>query len=577
MLKTIVTGLLRKRTSPEALNELGIVKWREGDLSQATRIFREMIRRYPRFAPAYGNLGAVLFVQNRFDEALAVFEEGVALDPEHVSLQTNLAMAYHRGRRIDKAIAHYRQALERDPAATAARSHLLRAYLDGCHWRSAEAMITRLTERFAQRDGGNWQADVSPFVALQISSSAAFQLAVASYHARHIARAVPAGPVPARPTVRRREKNARIRLGYLSGDFREHAVAHQTLPLYGLHDRERFEVFCYSIGPDDGSVYRRRIAADADEFVDLTALSHVDAASKIRHDGIDILIDMAGHSGNSRPEIPALRPAPVQISYLGYPGTSGASWIDVMVADNAVIPAALHEHYSERIVYLPDCYLMAHAGQPVAERPSRRELGLPETGFVYCCFNQSSKITREMFEAWLEILQQVPGSVLWLYHDNDEARRCIEAEVAARDFAVGRVFFAGRVASKAEHLARYRAADLFLDTFPYTAHATGCDALWAGLPVLSMAGESFASRVGMSLLINAGLPELVVTDRDAYVRTAIELGRHPHRVHDCAERLRRRRENCALFDAPRYVQNLEALFSRLFAGYASRCNRDGPA
>jgi predicted O-linked N-acetylglucosamine transferase (SPINDLY family) len=305
----------------------------------------------------------------------------------------------------------------------------------------------------------------------------------------------------------RHARPEKLRIGYLSWDFHQHATSYLIAELFELHDRERFEVFAYSFGPDDGSAMRARLRNAATGFFDIARHSNVAAARAIHENRIDILVDLKGYTQGARPQIMALRPAPVQINWLGYPGTMGMAQIDAIIADSFIIPEGAEAGYSERIVRLPDCYQINDRHRRIAPPPVRSECGLPAEAFVFCCFNQSYKILPDVFAAWLRILNAIPGSCLWLLETNAWAVRNLRNVAAAQGIAGDRLVFAP-VRPLDQHLARYCVADLALDTFPYTSHTTGSDALWAGCPLVTCAGETFASRVAGSLLRAAGVPEL---------------------------------------------------------------------
>jgi predicted O-linked N-acetylglucosamine transferase (SPINDLY family) len=355
-------------------------------------------------------------------------------------------------------------------------------------------------------------------------------------------------------------KRERITLGYLSADFQEHATAHLISELFELHDRSRFRVLGYSYGADDGGAARRRIRESFDEFIDLEDAAHADAAARIRADGVDILVDLKGYTTAARPEIMALRPAPIQVSYLGYPGTMGMRAIDYILVDRFVAPADQQEHFTETLVHLPECYLVNDRRRPIAQAHSRAEYGLPESGFVFCCFNSPHKITPAIFDIWMRLLERVPGSVLWLLEASPAAMANLRREAEARlQGGSERLRFAPSLAN-AEHLARFAVADLFLDTLPYNAHTLTSDALWGGCPVLTLSGETFASRVAGSILHAAGLPELVTSTLEEYEATALRLAGDRAELVRLRARIERNRMDAPLFDTPRFARDLEAAF-----------------
>jgi predicted O-linked N-acetylglucosamine transferase (SPINDLY family) len=341
-------------------------------------------------------------------------------------------------------------------------------------------------------------------------------------------------------------------------------VAQLTAPLFELHDRSRFEVIGVSCGVDDGSALRRRVAAAFDRFLDVHGEDDASAAARIAAHGVHLLVDLSGHTRDARPGILARRPAPVLVSYLGYPGSLGGL-ADYILADHFVVPAAAEEHYAERVIHLPDSYFIHDGGRNLdAPAPTRVQCGLPPRGFVYCCFNRPFKITPDVFAVWMRLLERVPSSVLWLAEGSAVAAANLRQEARSRGVDPSRLVFAPRVAGLGDHLARHRVADLFLDTLPYNAHTTACDALAAGLPVLTCAGRSFASRVGASLLHAAGLPELVTSSLEAYESLALELAQEPVRLLELRERLARHRWQAPLFDTDRRRRQLEAAYTEMW-------------
>jgi SAM-dependent methyltransferase len=355
----------------------------------------------------------------------------------------------------------------------------------------------------------------------------------------------------------------RIRVGFLSSDFFEHATTMLLVEILENLDRKRFELFGYCFSPDDGSKLRHRIIGAFEHYVHIGAMSDHDAAQTIHSDGIDILIDLKGYTKDARAEILAYRPAPVQVNYLGYPGTMGADFIDYILADAIVAPMEHQEQYSERIVHLPHCYQPNDRQRKIDEEPvTRADFGLPEDAFVFCSFNNSYKINAAMFDVWMRLLQSVPGSVLWLLGSNDICRENLRREAASRGVESDRLVFAGRLPI-AKHLARQRLADLFLDALPCNAHTTASDALWVGLPVLTCMGETFSGRVAASLLTAMDLPELITHSPEEYAQAALTLALDKGRLEQIRHKLAEQRQTAPLFDSHRYARNLESSFETM--------------
>ena len=406
----------------------------------------------------------------------------------------------------------------------------------------------------------------APFALLAISSTAADQFDCAKQFAQS---------QPAFPPIWRGEPytHDRIRVAYLSSDLREHAIAYLTVGMFEHHDRSRFETTAISFGPEQDSDFCRRVKASFEHFIDVHAQSDQDIADLIRQLEIDILVDLNGLSGNGRPSILARRPAPIQVNYLGYPGTTGTDH-DYIFADATVVPAEHFDFYSEKVAWLPGSFLANDRTRGIAQRvPSRDELNLPETGFVFCCFNQSYKIDPAVFDVWMRLLSAVDGSVLWLKDSDATALRnlCIEAE--RRGVAPERLIFAPSVANVEDHLARHRQGDLFLDTLHYNAHTTASDSLWTGVPVITCLGTTYAGRVAASLLRAVGLPELVTESLQEYEKSALMIARDPGLLASLKAKLAHNRETFPLFDTARFTRDVEVAYTKMW----QRSQRGEPA
>jgi predicted O-linked N-acetylglucosamine transferase (SPINDLY family) len=411
-----------------------------------------------------------------------------------------------------------------------------------------------LAQRIAQ-DG----SIIPPFTLLGYSDDYALQSAAA---AGALAKEIPPGAQPLWRGGRRRHD--KIRIAYLSADFHEHATALLMAGLFELHDRARFEIIGVSYGPDDRSEMRARLVRVFDQFHDVQSRDDLDVARLLHQAEVDIAVDLKGHTQHARLGILAHRPAPVQATYLGYPATTGADFIDYVIADKIVLPFDQQPFFTERIVHLPGCYQVNDAKRSIAaETPSRRQAGLPEQGFVFCCFNGSYKITSQLFDIWMRLLRAVEGSVLWLLHDNDAAVDSLRREAAARGVDPERLVFAERT-DPARHLARLRLAGLCLDTLPYNAHTTASDALWVALPIVTCTGRSFAGRVATSLLHAAGLPELATASLAEYESLALRLATDAPLVRGLRERLARSRSGCSLFDTDLFRRRIEKAFLRMW-------------
>lgn len=548
--------------APQYLNahiKLADLLAESGDPLAAALAYRAAIALKPDMGELHNNLGKALRQTGQIEESIACFERALALGIVQPVVYLNLGGAWQTQRQQEKALAAYRRGLAIEPDNFSLLTSAVHVQQMLCDWQGFDHLHTRLVLPALP-----WRAEALPppcfpFLALPVEVSAAEQRQIADNYARHLSQN--AGPQFQHAPWR--ELRRPLRIGYVSADFHNHATAHLMLGLFRRHDRQRVEVWAYSMGADDGSHYRQRIVADCDRFIDIGALSDDAAAARIQADGIDIVVDLKGYTGSARPAIFARRPAPIQVQYLGYPGTMGGDCFDYVIADKVVLPEADIPHFCEAPVWMPHCYQINDIEQPIAaQAPSRSECGLPEQGFVFCCFNSPYKIEPRIFSAWMRLLAAVPEAVLWLYAGNATAVANRKAEAAARGIAPARLVFADML-PKDQHLARHRHADLFLDTLYYNAHTTGSDALWAGVPMLTLPGRTFASRVGESLLCAVGLPELIVPDLDHYLARAIELAQHPGELAALKARLAANRLTCPLFDTEKFTRGLEYAYAAM--------------
>ena len=520
---------------------------------EALAVYDRALTLQPRLAEAWLGRGNVLFDLGRCEQALAAYERALSLKPGSAEAWAGRGNAFTELKRHDEAFAAYDKARSLKPDLVGLEGDRIQSKMRLCNWEAIEAECDHLVQ--SVRRG---EANTSPFAFLAISSSAEDQL--------HCARSWARKRYPARDRWDGQlRQHGKIRIGYVSADFREHPVTYLAAGIFESHDRSQFEVVGISIGPGDNSEIRRRVESAFDTFIDCSALGVDDIARRIRGEEIDILVDLNGFTQNARPGIFARRPAPVQVNYLGYPGTMGADYIDYIVADPVLVPASHREFYKEKVVYLPHSY-MPHDGvsRRISDRAfERAECGLPEHGFVFCCFNNAYKLNPALFRSRMKILNAVEGSVLWLSEHNATAVNNLRKEGIAAGVDPGRLVFADRLPSSADHLARHRLADLFLDTLPYNAHTTASDALWAGLPVLTQIGDSFAGRVAASLLTALGLPELIVQTAEQFESLSIELARRPAMLAAIKDKLAQHRLTRPLFDTRSYTKHLETAYSMM--------------
>ncbi len=518
----------------------------------------------PTDATLQANLGFMFCQLKLPEQGMAALQRTIALDPKHTSAYINLGNMYALARQPGAAIQQFQRAKDIEPDNVQANFYLCEERRNICDWRDLEASETALTI-LLEHSG----ARMAPFMRLATHVPPTEHLRAARVWTRGLRIESRDILPPAPPAVPGR----RIRIGYLSSDLFTHATAFLAVELFERHDRSRFETFAYSFSIEDGSPMRTRLKGAFEHFVEVGQLTNLEAAQRIRADSIDILVDLKGYTRGCRTEILALRPAPVQVNYLGYPGTMGAPFIDYIIGDKVVTPLDAQPLYDERIVQLPGSYQPNDRQRVIApETPSRAECELPDGAFVFCCFNNTYKITPALFEIWMRLLDAVPDSVLWLFEANEIARDNLQYEAGGHGIDPARIIFAPKM-DLAAHLARHRHADLFLDTQPYNAHTTASDALWAGVPIVTCPGESFAGRVAASLLHAVGLPELVTDTLADYEALALALAQDPARLAAVKAKLAAARDTAPLFDAAAYAAGIEAAYQRM---HDLRCAGQAP-
>ena len=542
--------------NPLAFNNRGLVRQELGRLDDALLDFTQATRLHGGFGEAFTNRANVLKELGRSDEALAASERALALNPTIATAHAiRGAMLIELGR-PEEAAAAYARAQELDPGIPYVPGNWLLAKMSIGDWTGFDTDCRRMVAAIDRGENA-----ISPFVALMLPTTPGEQQRCARVYVDGLR--LPAGR--AEPPGRRRAHD-RIRVAYLSADFRNHPVAHLLAGAIERHDRTEFEVIGIYHGPDVHDECRVRLEAGFERFLDVRTRSDADVEVLVRDLEIDILVDLMGHTKHARPGICARRAAPVQVSFLGYPGTAGAPWIDYLIADATLIPPSARAYYDEKIACMPYSFQVNDSTKRIAETsPGRTALGLPECGIVFCCFNNSFKITPDAFDIWMRLLRAVPDSVLWLLETKTAAfSRNLRREAAARGIDGDRLVFAPRM-PLALHLARHRSADLFVDTFHYNAHTTASDALWAGLPLVTCLGETFAGRVAASLLRAVGLPELVAANPAEYEALALELARAPDRLSALRRKLSVQRLQAPLFDTALWVRHVEMLYRRMHA------------
>ena len=542
--------------------DLSDALFKSGQHEAAKLVIAKGLSINPNYADFHFFLGYLYWHENNFDEAIAYYQRALSIQPDHAHACFGLGTIFVLQHKHKEGIAFLKQTFELDSEYYIAQSLISYQLQQFCEWDDLNelAQFVRRSVLESPPSEKNHHTPLS-FLLLPGTTAKEQKLCAENYtqlEYQHL--------VAARDKLGfgfDRPPNEKIHIGYLSGDFRQHAVSFQIAEIFELHDRSRFHITAYSFGQDDGSAMRSRLEKAFDNFVDICNDSHEEAARKIHGDHTDILVDLAGHTRDSRSEILALRPAPIQVNYLGYPGTMGADFIDYIIADRFVIPLAHRDYYTESVVRLPDCLMPTDRTRARLAAPSRMDCGLPEKSFVFCCFNQTYKITSEMFDIWCRLLKAVPGSVLWLPASNPQAEINLRKEAENRSVNSGRIIMASRLPEMEDHLARLQCADLFLDTLPYNAHSTCCDALWMGLPVVTCAGETFPSRVAGSLLTAIGVPELITYNLNNYYHLALELATNRESLAAIRRKIIANRDTAPLFDSELFTRNLEQVYLKI--------------
>ena len=591
-------ALVLESNNPHTLRLLGVVAAQKNEYEKAITLFLASIQAFPENAVTHSNLGNVYTRLRQFDRALSAYEQAALLDPEDPETWSNTGIVFFELKRFEEAVALYDKALSLDPHYAEALCNKgnglneLKRYEEAiaCYekalsinpnidWAPGVWMYLKLkisawenleaNNQVLQAKIAAGEKIIQPFPLLALSDDpllhrqASAIFAHYQYPANHAL-----GPIAKYP------QGNKIRIGYFSADFHNHATGYLMAELIELHDKQQFECIGISFGPWHQDQMQLRLKQSFDQLIDASALSDIQIAQLARELKIDIAIDLKGYTQHCRTGIFAYRAAPIQVSYLGYPGTMAADYMDYLIADKVLIPQSSQSAYSEKIVYLPNSYQANDRKRVISDIGfSKAQLGLPEQGFVFCSFNNNFKILPATFESWMRILKAVEGSVLWLFEDNDLVVQNLKDEAFRQGVDKSRIVFAKKMPLE-EHLARHRLADLFLDTLPYNAHTTASDALWAGLPVLTLMGQSFASRVAASLLSAMHLPELITTSLPDYEALAIELAQNRQKLAVLKQKLATNRLTTPLFDTPQFTKGLEQAYIQMYERYQADMSTD---
>lgn len=521
-----------------------------GDIEPTLQFYDQAVALQPDYIEALINSGVVLRDALRHREALERFNRVLTINPDYTTALVNAGILLTEFKQNEQAIKMFEHLLKVNPDYDYGLGLLLFERLHICDWQNYDQAVAEVLA--ATRAG---RRSCKSLAMMAISDFAGDHFRSAQTFAEHLY--PPAKDRLWRGEVYRHEK---IRLAYVSPDLREHPVGHLMAGVIESHDKSRFELIAISLGIDDKSRIRQRMLGAFDRFIDASKMSPLQVAHLMRALEVDIAVDLGAYTADSRPEILAQRPAPVQVNFLGYAGSMAVEHIDYMIADRHVVPREHWPYYSEKIVYLPDAYMPTDNSISIAETSTREAHGLPKQGLVFCAFNHDYKISPRIFEIWMRLLKKNPGSVLWLMSRNETSQRNLKQFAKTHGIAAKRLIFASRVPRVEDHLARYRLADIFLDTYPYNAHTTAADALMAGLPVVTCMGNAFPARVAGSLLHAAGIPELATHSLEDYEALAQALASQPERIAQLKAKLAEARAASPLLDTPRFCRNLEAAY-----------------
>jgi len=584
------------------LNSEGKKYFESGQVSKAIKAFKMALELDPKFYKGWFNLGLVYQKLNRFKEAIECYNKNIENYAQNPFALKNLALCYSLigdtqkaleiarvlngdgdswesyfnlgttaqiAGEIEEGIKNYEKAIKLNPEFALSYGQLYNLFSRICDWDKAkklEPIINKLNLK-AIRSGG--MPAEFPYGNISRQQDPKMNFLLTQLKARDIENKAVTDKIQFVQDKKGMVNNKKIRIGYLSSDFHDHATVHLILGLLRNHNRNDFEIVAYSHGVHDDSIYRKKVMAAVDVFRDISGLNDKEAAISIYKDVIDILVDLKGYTNGNRLGIMALKPAPISVSWLGFPGTTGADFIDYIIADKIVIPGSEKKYYSEKVLYLPNSYQVNDNTQKISDKKFQRgDFNLPKKGFVFSSFNQAYKITPETFASWMNILKAVPNSVLWLYEKMALASENLKKEAKKAGVDPDRLIFAGNL-PKEEHLARIKLADLSLDTFTYNGHTTTSDCLWAGVPVVTLKGNHFASRVSASLLTAIGLPELITHSPEEYEKLAIDLASIPKKLAAIHKSLILNRESCALFDTQRFTKNIEKAYTAMYKNYIS--------
>jgi len=536
-------------------NHFAITLMQLGKLNESIESYKKAIAINPNYEEAHNNLGVALNRVGQFEEAIKSYKKALSIEPEYAEAYYNLGNVMRDLNQMDQAVSNYEYAINLKPGIDYNFGDLFHTKMYLCIWdnffNDLEELIKKINDN---------EKVITPFALTSLIDNSQLQLKNSKAYAKKIC-----SQSSTLSTIKNYSNHAKIRIGYFSADFREHPVSDLSAELYELHDRNQFEIYAFSFGPDTQDEMNLRIKAGVDKFYDVRMMSNKDIVILSRSLEIDIAVDLGGFSANHRPEIFAMSLAPSQVGYLGFTYTMGTNFIDYIIADRTVIPKDKQIHYSEKIAYLPDCYMVNDTKITVSKKTvSKKDAGLPSDSFIFCCFNNYYKINPIVFGSWMKILSKVKGSILWIPEGNITAMNNLKKETERHGIDKNRLFFAPRLTLKEDHLNRLQLADLFIDTFPFNAHTTCSDALRVGLPVLTCIGESFTSRVASSLINSVNLPELITTSQEHYESLAIKLATDSKKLKVIKDKLKKNTATSSLYDAELLTKQIETVYLNIY-------------
>ncbi len=546
---------------PPAFNNLGNCWKKQGEFETAIECYRQALTLDERFIEAHINMGLLYAELSQHDAARRHYHDALSLSPNCAAAHEALGKYYSDLQDHEKAIEHFKIALSIEPNHFAIQVSLFSCYQKVCDWDELEALLPVFSHKAFSAMSKQQLLSIDPFEALALPLTAAQQLKVAKAHADDI-------KANMQPFKLQSDfsfspcQTERIRVGYLSADFCNHTVGHLIHNLFRYHNRNEFEIFAYAMGKDDQSFYRKTINRDCEHFIDLSQLSYQACAKKIYQDNIQILIDLTTYTKGGRLPIMALRPAPIQIQYLGFLGSTGADFIDYVITDQIITPPESQADYTEKFIYMPDCYQVNSQQLDVNQTTTRQEQGLPDNAFIFASFNNNYKIDLAVFKVWMNLLLTRTQSILWILADSNLSRKNILNTAKRNGVSSDRIYFANKV-PRAEHLARHHVVDLYLDTLNVNARTSASDALLTGLPILTCLGKICGNRVGASLLTALGLPELIAKNIDDYIAKALYYVDTPQALRDINNKLANHIKTHPLFDTKRFVYHLERHYRAL--------------